>query len=154
MFTVYLLVVAALTIVPARVGPLGIPRANHYNFIPFGFSFTCLLQLSTIHPSLVPFCLKNTLGNIALFLPLGILLPLASARYRSLKRTLFLAVCFSVAIEMVQFFAWFIGNTRAADIDDVLLNTMGACLGFLVYRLLIGKRQTVDSKQSTANSRQ
>ena len=89
-----------------------------------------------MHPHLTRFCLRNTLGNVALFMPLGILLPLVDTRFRSLKRVLLLALCLSLTIETLQFALRFVGNPRAVDIDDVLLNTLGACLGFLIYRAL------------------
>jgi len=132
----YLLIVAAITIVPTHVGRFRIPRPNHINLVPLGYSFKCFLQDQTSHPHLAAFCLRNTLGNIALFLPLGFLLPLTFARLRSLTRVLAIAFCLSLSIETIQFFLRFVGNDRAVDIDDVLLNTLGACLGFVVYKLL------------------
>jgi glycopeptide antibiotics resistance protein len=76
----------------------------------------------------------NTLGNLALLLPLGILLPVLSSRFRSLKRVLLVALCLSVSIETIQFILRFFGNPRQVDIDDVILNTLSACLGFALYR--------------------
>ena len=87
-----------------------------------------------MHPHLTAFCLRNTLGNVALFMPLGILLPLIDTRFRTFKRVLLFALAMSLVIETVQFVLRFVGNPRAVDIDDVLLNTLGACLGFLIYR--------------------
>ena len=84
----------------------------------------------------------NTLGNIALFLPLGILLPLLSNRFRSLSRVLLVALCLSLSIETTQFVLRFVGNPRAVDIDDVILNTLGACLGFAFYTYFIASYVT------------
>lgn len=39
--------------------------------------------------------------------------------------------CFSLLIETDQLF-----NRRATDIDDLIMNTLGTALGFLIYRLL------------------
>ena len=96
----------------------------------------------------------NTFGNLALLLPLGILLPLISHRFRTLKRVLLLALCLSVGIEASQFVLRFFGNLRAVDIDDVILNTLGACLGFAFYKVFktgdrrqeTGDKKTVDKK--------
>jgi glycopeptide antibiotics resistance protein len=88
----------------------------------------------------------NTLGNVALFLPLGVLLPLVSNRFRLLKRVLVVALCMSLSIEAIQFVLRFLGNPRAVDIDDVILNTLGGCLGFAVYKLLIAR--DIDNKSA------
>ncbi len=137
-FVVYLFVVAAVTIIPARVARLRVPRSNHINLVPLGYSFTCFLQDRAAHPRLTAFCLRNTLGNVVLFLPLGILLPLLFRRFRSLLRVVLLAAFLSLSIETIQFFSAFIGNFRAVDIDDVLLNTFGAFVGFVIFRLAGG----------------
>jgi len=142
-FVVYLLVVAAITILPTHISRLRSPQSDHVNLIPFEYSFKCILQAHRRHPDLMTFCLRNTLGNIALFLPLGILLPLIFGRFRALKRVMAIAFCLSLSIETIQFFSRFIGSPRAVDIDDVLLNTLGACLGFVVYKLVRKPGQTI-----------
>ena len=138
-FVIYLGVVAALTIVPTHVSSFRSPHSNHINLIPLGYSFTCFLQDSGAHPHLTAFCLKNTLGNIALFLPFGFLLPLLFKSCGSLRRVMLVGFCLSLSIETIQFFSRFIGSLRAVDIDDVLLNTLGACLGFVIYRAIGGR---------------
>jgi glycopeptide antibiotics resistance protein len=135
-FVVYLAMVAALTIVPAHLSPIRIRStdANHINLIPLDYSFRCFRQGRGMYPHLTAFCLRNTLGNVALFMPLGILLPFIDARFRTFKRVLLFGLAMSLAIETAQLALRFIGNPRAVDIDDVLLNTLGGCLGFLIYR--------------------
>jgi glycopeptide antibiotics resistance protein len=134
-FTCYFFVIAALTIIPTHLTRLRSTQADHVNLIPLGYSFNCIRLAHRRHPDLMTFCLRNTLGNVALFLPLGILLPLTFDRFRSLKQVLAIAFCLSLSIETIQFFSRFIGSARAVDIDDVLLNTLGACLGFLLFRI-------------------
>jgi len=151
-FIVYLGVVAALTILPTHAPRFRSRYLDHINVIPFEYSFKCFLVPKTMHPNLLPFCLRNTLGNIALFLPLGILLPLVSKRYRSLGRVALIALCLSLTIEMIQFLSQFIGNPRSVDIDDVLLNTIGACLGLLIYWLNSTKSSTTSDKDRVLSS--
>jgi glycopeptide antibiotics resistance protein len=136
-FVVYIAVIAVLTVLPTRLARLRSPDSNHINIIPLGYSFKCFRQARSEYPSLTGFCIRNTLGNIALFVPLGILLPLVGKRFHSLRRVLLLASCMSLTIEMIQFVLRFVGNPRAVDIDDVLLNTLGAGLGFVVYHALV-----------------
>ena len=139
--------VAAITIVPTHISRVGSPHSDHINLIPFGYSFKCFLYALDARSGLRAFCLLNLLGNIALFLPLGILLPLISRRFLTLKRVLLTALCLSVSIETLQFVLRFFGNPRAVDIDDVILNTVGACLGFAVFKY--GIRKTGDRRKET-----
>jgi glycopeptide antibiotics resistance protein len=140
-FVVYLLLVASVTIVPKQISRLPDQHADHINLVPLGYSFKCFQLDENQHPRVTRFCLRNTLGNIALFLPFGILLPALSGRFNSMKRVLLLAALLSLSIETIQFFSRFIGSPRAVDIDDVLLNTLGACLGLVAYRLVKGKME-------------
>lgn len=74
----------------------------------------------------------NILGNIVMFLPLGLFLPLLWKRFDSFKETVLCGAVLSLAIEIIQSFSF-----RSADIDDVILNTAGVIVGFILYRLLI-----------------
>ena len=131
---IYIGVIFAFTIVPTRISRFRNPRSYHINVIPLGYSFTCFLQDPNQHPHITTFCLRNTLGNVALFVPLGILLPLVSNRFLRLKRVLLFALLLSLSVELIQFLLLFFGNPRAVDIDDVILNTLGACVGFGLYK--------------------
>jgi glycopeptide antibiotics resistance protein len=146
-FGVYLGIVAAVTIVPTRLARYRSLDTNHVNVVPFQYSFRCYVSAWRIHHDLKTFCLRNTLGNIALFLPLGILLPLLGDRYRSLIRVVLVASCLSLSIETIQFLLRFIGNPRAVDIDDVILNTLGACLGFVFYKYGIPNKEKSSRNQ-------
>src|SRR6186713_1139392 len=78
---------------------------------------------------------KQILGNFAMLLPLGIYLPLI---YKGLRKAynffVVLLICFfvSVGIELLQLATSF----RSADIDDVILNTLGGGVGFIIYLLI------------------
>jgi glycopeptide antibiotics resistance protein len=78
---------------------------------------------------------KQILGNFVMLLPLGIYLPLFYTRLR--KAYSFFAVsliCFlvSVSIELLQLAT----SYRSADIDDVILNTLGGGTGFIIYLVI------------------
>lgn len=72
----------------------------------------------------------NILGNIAMFMPVGVLLPALYKRNRFLRTVLFGAL-FSFLIEFLQLF-----SARNTDIDDLILNTLGTALGYLCFCLL------------------
>ena len=132
-FVVYLIAVAAVTIVPTDVSRQPSPLADHINLTPVKYSFRCFSLAHRRYPILMPFCLRNTVGNIILFLPLGVLLPMLASRFRSFVTLALTAVCCSVGIEVIQLSLRLIGSVRSVDIDDVLLNTFGACLGYAIY---------------------
>jgi len=81
------------------------------------------------------FCVRNARGNVVLFIPLGILIPLIWRRLRFWKAVL-LALAFSVGIEVVQYISRAWGSHRTADVNDVILNSVGACLGLVFVFVL------------------
>lgn len=72
---------------------------------------------------------KNVVGNILLFLPLGYLLPLVIRKMRKLRFVFIISFFSSFAIETAQFYF----AERIFDVDDILLNTLGACVGYLLF---------------------
>ncbi|TCJ19052.1 VanZ family protein [Flaviaesturariibacter flavus] len=75
----------------------------------------------------------NIGGNLVGFMPLGILLPLCWARYRRLSAVVGAALLLSGAIEAFQLFS----TAGDCDVDDLLLNTAGAAMGFLLLRYVL-----------------
>lgn len=69
--------------------------------------------------------------NILLFIPLGVLLPLLYKRYNDISKTILTAFLISVSIESIQMF-----GRGASDINDLIANTIGACLGYLICKIL------------------
>jgi glycopeptide antibiotics resistance protein len=76
---------------------------------------------------------SNLIGNIILFLPYPIVLILAF-KIHKISTILLLTITLSFSIELLQF----IFKVGVADIDDIILNTIGACAGYACY-LLYGK---------------
>ncbi len=75
----------------------------------------------------------QSLANILMFVPPGFLMPVAFRKVRSLWKTAVCMVFFSFFIEFIQYF-----TGRSADIDDLMLNTIGGILGYLVFALFSG----------------
>ena len=136
-FFLYLVFLAALTVVPIPMSRFSVRGTDHLNLVPFLNSLKCFSP-SVGRRNVLLFCLKNMAGNIFLFLPLGIFLPALFAKFDSLARVLLTAFALSAGIEAVQFISRLIGSFRTVDVDDVLLNTLGAAAGFFVYK--VGRR--------------
>ncbi|PFD43466.1 VanZ family protein [Bacillus cereus] len=69
--------------------------------------------------------------NIVLFMPLGFLLPTIWQQFRKMKNTVCAGFFFSLAIELNQLL-----NNRITDIDDLFTNTLGAVVGYVLYKVL------------------
>ena len=74
--------------------------------------------------------LKQFLGNIGWFVPLGFFLPVLIKR-KSLLITTAVGLLFSLFIEVMQFVFY----KGVAELDDLILNTLGTAIGYLLYRL-------------------
>lgn len=90
--------------------------------------FDLSLTLTPFLPMIADF--KNTILNIVLFVPLGIMLPFLWKKYSTLRATLVFGFSMSLAIELLQILTY-----RATDINDLIANTIGVVLGYFVFRL-------------------
>jgi glycopeptide antibiotics resistance protein len=75
---------------------------------------------------------SNLVGNIILFIPFGFLLPLLAKKLFSLKAVIPLAFLLSLTIETVQILT----TIGRFDIDDLILNTIGAVIGYYIVRMI------------------
>lgn len=83
-------------------------------------------------------------GNLLLLSPMGVLLPMVSRGMRGAVRLTVLAALVSLGIETVQGAAI---SGRTFDVDDIILNTAGVLLAYLVLgrrvaRLLHGPKRS------------
>ncbi|WP_456287873.1 VanZ family protein [Paenibacillus sp. AK002] len=88
-----------------------------YNLVPF-------LTMASYFPIRGMDSLINIIGNIAVFVPFGVLIPLAfQARFRKMLG-FFLTGLF--LLEMIQL----ISRRGSLDVDDFMLNSIGVTLGY------------------------
>lgn len=81
---------------------------------------------------------KTFVLNILMLVPLGIYLPLVNPKYGTLTKAAKLALVVSVFLELVQLIIRItLGNGRSTDINDILANTIGGALGYLIYSMLL-----------------
>ena len=91
--------------------------------------------------NLIPFqdfSTSNIMGmvlNMVMFAPLGFLLPAYFERYRHWGRTLAAGFLTSLTVELIQLFTF-----RATDVDDLIMNTLGTLVGFLIAKLIFRHR--------------
>lgn len=144
-FVVYLSGLAVATLIPNHNSRLAAEAAMGIDLYPNLASLTCSSAILPRGSTARAFCVHNARGNVMLFFPLGILIPLVWRRLR-FWRGIQIAVALSISIEIVQYLsrAW---SNRSVDVNDVILNVVGACLGLvlvsLLLRLLQGTRPAV-----------
>jgi len=143
-FVVYLSGVAAATLEPNRSSRAHVAATDGLELRPNLVSLTCPSASLSRGSTVRSFCVRNARGNFILFVPLGILLPLVWRRLR-FWNGLLVALAMSVGIELAQYLTrpW---SNRLADVNDVILNVAGACLGLALVclaRLRAGARPEI-----------
>ncbi|PRR82472.1 VanZ like family protein [Clostridium luticellarii] len=121
---------------------------NIHEFTRYKGMSETITRLTEIN--LVPF--SSTSGGIVthaansvMFMPFGFLLPFIWRQFRSSLKVACTGLFFSLAIELSQLL-----NMRATDIDDLIMNTLGAFLGWMVFYLFKNKdRKPIDSSNRT-----
>ena len=76
--------------------------------------------------------LLNVIGNVAMFIPSGIVLPIIYKRLDSFIKVILAGGGISLCIEIIQLPF----SVRATDIDDLILNTIGVIVGYGIYALI------------------
>lgn len=120
-FIVYILVVLKLTIFRFDV-----------NYNEPQFNLTLFSDLINVYKNvgLTEF-LRLFLGNIGWFIPYGFLMPMLLGK-KSILKVAVLGFIFSFGIEILQF----IFRKGVAELDDLILNTLGVIIGYVLYMLL------------------
>ena len=103
---------------------LGDKETSFINLVPFKIIIRDIKSL--INGDYLIF-LINIVGNILLFIPIGILVPMLwkiKDRY-----VILIGFLISLSIEITQLYLG-----RVTDVDDLILNTSGVIIGLLVYK--------------------
>jgi glycopeptide antibiotics resistance protein len=143
LFYVYILCFIGITLFPLFINWTGQEGNSSINLVPV-FSTINDVSISFQQPEMKNFMIKlwikNILGNMLLLFPLGLLLPILYRKFNNMKNTLLFSFLFSFGIESIQFLSYYIGNFgRSFDIDDIILNTLGAWIGYIFYKKIVLK---------------
>ena len=104
-----------------------------HNLIPFATIGTYLLNFQSYN---FDTWFNNTFGNIIAFIPLGILLPLMFDKIKRITQVIFISFMVSLIIEIIQY----VSQLGVFDVDDIILNTIGGILGFMILILIKRER--------------
>ena len=122
----FAVVLARLTLEPS---PASVAMA-HTNLHP-GSTLRAYLDQPALRDAV-----KQIGGNVLLGVPFGILVPVVAPRARGLLRVLLLT---AVVMLLVEFAQGALVEGRAFDIDDVILNTSGALVGYVLLGRRLGR---------------
>ena len=134
LFIVYMVFLMYFLFFAEIMGRTYIDRDYHYNLTPFREIRRFIVY-------------RRTLGNVLAFVPFGMILPMLTPKCRNFFHIVLLGVDFSLFVETIQL----ISKVGSFDVDDLILNTLGAALGYLVYRLIrrYFRRKHDDRKEKT-----
>ena len=139
LFVLYLVGLASQTIIPEwdlgvdeRTGRFYFDvylynNLSTVNAVPFRTMFS-YIRANEYASGWDSISLVNLLGNVFVFSPIGIFVPLLWKRLRSFSKIAFIGLGVTCFIETFQYF---IG--RSTDIDDIILNTVGVLIGYIAY---------------------
>ncbi|MGW2035104.1 MULTISPECIES: VanZ family protein [Streptomyces] len=119
----------ALARITLQPSPASVPL-THSNLHP-GRSLRAYLENASMRDAL-----RQLGGNVLLGVPFGVLVPVLAPRARGVLQVLALTALVMLMVELVQ---GALVTGRAFDIDDVILNTTGALLGWLLLGRRLGR---------------
>lgn len=128
----------------------GISRSEDYwaqvqsnlNVIPLR-TVTLYVRLlkNATSPYLIRHAVVNLVGNVVMFIPMGLLMPVAVPWAKTGRYFFLMTVCLVCLVELVQLFTL----TGSCDVDDLLLNVVGAAIGYRVFSFSHRKRHRSDT---------
>lgn len=143
-FGVYIILLIYFLFFAESTGRTFEGRSYHYNLVLFKEIKRFIVYRHSLGATAVAL---NLLGNIAAFIPFGMLLPVFHRRFRSLLYMTLLTLEFSLAVELLQL----VTKVGSFDVDDLLLNTIGGMLGYLAFWSLNKIRRMWDEKKKSKN---
>jgi len=100
---------------------------------PYKINYSPFQTISEYVITVLPYRLgefsQNMLGNIILFIPYGFL----GILYPKLNQFKWLLLVFFITINIIEFSQYYF-KRGFADIDDVILNTLGVTIGYIIYK--------------------
>ena len=103
------------------------------NLVPFRTISDYIKRMDPISiNSIHDFAIQNLAGNVLLFVPMGMFLPYFLPKQRKFLKFFITSFFTIVCVEILQL----ITLLGACDIDDLILNLTGACVGFVLFYLI------------------
>ncbi len=139
-FGLYLLLLIYLMFFAEDWGRTMLEGDYRYNLMPFREIRRYIIYRRQIGPWRV---FWNLLGNIIGFVPYGALLPAMQKKRMGFFKVALLSFELTLFIEVSQL----ILRVGSCDVDDMILNTLGGCIGYGIYRLVFRKKEKGKSEK-------
>lgn len=130
-FALYIFTLIEILFFSIPVNPSEIVAAREFSHPQMN-----LIPLRDILSEPLPIIIRNLVGNIIIFIPLGFFLPILIHRARKIKAAAIIVVVSALVVELIQFIGSFVIfqlNWKIVDIDDVLMNIIGGMIGIVAY---------------------
>ena len=132
LFIAYLVLLSYFLFFAENMGRSPDARASYsYNLVPFKEIRRFIVYRDILGYRAV---FLNIFGNVAAFLPFGFFLPEIWRQVGRWYTTIALSFPTSLCIELMQL----VTKVGSFDVDDLLLNTIGGYLGYLLFRTARG----------------
>ena len=132
-FTLYVLALVYFLFFSEKYGRAVVTEQEfRYNLVPF---VEIRLGFAAVFTNLV--------GNVAGFLPFGFILPVITEKMRSGLLITLAGFGLSLTVEVIQL----ITRVGCFDVDDMILNTAGAALGYLLFFICDHLRRKIYGKK-------
>ena len=138
LFVVYILFILYFLIFSDWYGRSGVMEEYHYNLTPF----LEIQRFWEYRGQLGVWSVVNLFGNVLVFVPFGFFEPMASKR-RSFWGTVFDGMFLSMVVEVFQL----VTKVGRFDVDDLILNTLGAVIGYLLFLICNAMRRMYSAKR-------
>lgn len=126
LFVVYAVILSYLLFFSSAYGRTS-ETGYRYNLKPFLEIKRALLNVEAVGWHYV---ILNIGGNILAFMPAGFLIPAMAAKKQNVFTTGVFVFFLSFLAETIQLCT----KTGAFDVDDLILNTLGGVLGYVIYK--------------------
>lgn len=128
LFGLYLTALAYFLFFAEATGRTAAMRSYQYNLIPFREirRFICYREQLGVGAVTL-----NLAGNVLAFVPFGVFLPILMKKMRLFVKTVWASFELSLLVEVVQLCC----KVGSFDVDDILLNTAGAAIGYLLFAM-------------------
>ena len=136
-FAIYLLIVVKFILLRYPVDQMLEWIRRGYYDVPMSINiipFKTMAMYMKGEPT-IKIAVRNMVGNIIFFMPFGFLVPMILKEINSYKKIIIVSFAFSLSLEIAQIMI----RVGSFDIDDLILNTAGAVLGYVLLRMIRAK---------------
>ncbi len=142
LFAVYVVFLIYFMFFAESLGRDIVSDKYHYNLVPFKEISRFITYINLVG---VWAAVANIIGNVVAFIPFGLFLPVVSNHKFEFWGMTMLSLDLSLFIELLQL----ISKVGSFDVDDLMLNTLGGAIGYVIFRVLYAYRK----RKVTANGK-